>query len=190
MSGSRTFLKGSIASQAAWHKTDPWRKRQGYSHIVSREILCRPSHKPYHNFRWEDHVLRERLRKTYDRRHLPLSNGTITPPPWWSSSCVIPPSWSGTESHNSSNTTARPTPDRNPSPVHKNVLEWDSDEEEWIASTKGTEMPLAAPAAPTRPQKKKNKKRDRDTSTERPVVKQRRSDHARAKPRRSPRKKK
>ena len=189
MSGSRTFLKGSIASQAVWHKTDRWRKRQGYSHIVSREILRRPSHKPYHNFRWEDHVLRERLRKTYDRRHLPLSNGTITPPPWWSSSCVIPPSWSGTESHNSSNTTARPTPDRNPSPVHKNVLEWDSDEEQWIASTKGTEMPLAAPAAPT--EKKKNrKKRDRDTSTERPVVKQRRSDHARAKPRRSPRKKK
>ena len=182
MSGSRTFLKGSITSQALWHKTDAWRKRQWYLHIVSREILCRPSHKPYHNFRWEDHVVRERLRKTYDRRHLPLSNGTMQPPSWWSSLCVIPPSWSGIPvRHNSSNTTARQTPDRNPSSVHKNVLEWDSDEEQWIASTKGTDIPLPAPAAPT-----EKKKRDRNTA-----VKQRRSDHPRSKkPRRSPRKKK
>ena len=126
--GSRAFPRGSIASRAAWEKVEAWMKRQCYF-FIARHHLGKENLKAYNDFRWEDHVLRERLTKTFDKRHLPVSDGRqkVNFP---RNSCPTPASWDdGTVPVRRE---LLPAAVDSSAADNTGALEWDSDAEVWI----------------------------------------------------------
>ena len=125
LAGCKTFPRGSIATRDAWHKVSPWRKRQCYV-FIARHYLGKANLKPYNNFRWSDHLLRERLIKTFDKRHLPLSDGTQTTH-FAATFCASPACWD-----DESVPVRRELLPVTKATAEENNLEWDSDAEVWI----------------------------------------------------------
>ena len=69
-----TMGGGAMNSSESWGKVSPWRKREGYIACV-RYYLERGNLRKWQNFSWRDFQERQSARITFEKRHLPLSDG-------------------------------------------------------------------------------------------------------------------
>lgn len=80
----------SLKSRETWRKVQPWRKREAYIALV-RHVRGRPSYHQWDNFLWSDYLERQKAARTFELRHLPLSNARddnyfehfLSDPPHW-----------------------------------------------------------------------------------------------------------
>ena len=70
------FPKNSLLTQEHWEQIcRAWRKRVTYA-VVSRLLLENENYRSWNLFRWEDYIQRIALIKTFNKRHLPITNGS------------------------------------------------------------------------------------------------------------------
>ena len=71
------FAMGGCAlkTRESWAAVQPWRKREAYISLVCHE-RGHNSYRQWDNFSWEDFLERAQLARTFNTRHLPLSDGT------------------------------------------------------------------------------------------------------------------
>ena len=141
------FKKRSILSKERWHACEAWRKRSCYEYI-SRKILGRPNLQNWNDFCWEDYIERNQFIRTFNKRHLPVTNGTSVLP---QSALPDLPSWANVRAG-----TGRKKQQRKSKPVTRqrpakkassalsatpNKLMWDYSKEMWVRNTMGTLSP-------------------------------------------------
>jgi len=114
-----------------------WRKRQCYIWIA-RYVLEQGNYNAYYNFLWEDHVQRERLIKTFNMRHAPLTDGS-NKSTFARTFVPAEPGWDedGDDSDVNSDIPAS-GPSHDASGPSHTELEWDSDNETWVHPYTGT----------------------------------------------------
>ena len=95
--GGDLHAMGTHAMRSAedWHKVRPWMKREAYIAAV-RTKLGRGSYWQWDHFSWDDYVERQTLTLTFNKRHLPLSDGknhwddgVLSDPPQWGSTLPV-----------------------------------------------------------------------------------------------------
>jgi len=95
--GGDLHAMGTHAMRSAedWMKVRPWMKRESYIAAV-RTKLGRGSYWQWDHFSWDDYVERQTLTLTFNKRHIPLSDGKnhwdnalLSDPPHWSSTVQL-----------------------------------------------------------------------------------------------------
>ena len=67
---------GALSSSASWSAPDrTWRKREAYIALMRHITPDCENYRQWDCFRFKDFVLRQSWGKTFDVRHLPISNG-------------------------------------------------------------------------------------------------------------------
>ena len=164
--GSKQIRNNALATRQSWEDVDIWRKRQCYCFAARHYLKCE-NYQPYHNFLWKDAVQRERLIKTFNVRHRPLTDGsdsshfarTFTP---------AVAGWDDGNPESDGDTRWDAPAAAQPAPTQ----EWDSDQEEWVPSTTGTTVsqPQQSTLQKRRKQKRKvSKKRRRSAEIAEPA---------------------
>ena len=84
----------AMRSKEDWSGTRKWMKREAYI-AAARHKLGRGSYHQWDHFEWSDYCEREALSLTFEKRHLPLSTGSMS---WPDELVVNPVRWSETKS--------------------------------------------------------------------------------------------
>ena len=157
-------MKNSCLSKEKWHRVDSWRARECYTYIA-RKIFQRPNLRRWNDFDWDDYLERVHFKTTFDKRHLPILNGTETVT---QDELKDPSSWSHVESSSttpekrstvSEHTVAPAIDDKIPEKV------WDFKLQMWVDNTMGSETPDGLQPAVTPEPKKKTKKKRKSSRT-------------------------
>jgi hypothetical protein len=75
MHSVHTMGTKALRSRAYWAKVDPWRKREAYIALVRFLRGLKADYNQWDCFLWCDYTQRKRATVTFNRRHLPLSDG-------------------------------------------------------------------------------------------------------------------
>ena len=131
------FPKNSLLTKEHWHNCDPWRKRVCYLYVC-RLHLQEKNYRHWNNFRWEDYFNRLQLNKTFDARHLPITDGTtpldpknLPDPKSW----LVPPM----PSYRAPVRRKKKPLSRGKKIMPRQSLMWDPRTEKWVQNTMGTE---------------------------------------------------
>jgi len=64
-----------LRSPHYWSTVDQWRKREAYIALARKLLGLINDYRQWDCFLWSDYTLRQKLTKTFNKRHLPVSDG-------------------------------------------------------------------------------------------------------------------
>ena len=73
--GVHTMGTMPLRSRLYWSRVDKWRKREAYIALARYVLGIKTDYKQWDCFRFSDYSLRQRLHRTFNTRHFPLSDG-------------------------------------------------------------------------------------------------------------------
>ena len=129
--------KYALDSEMEWVSVPLWKKRECYI-AFCRWFKKMEPYRKYQFFKWSDYLSRSRMAKTFMKRHLPFTNGSIklvnlVDPSSWSTSAVS--RRKGMRKRKTKKTTCENVPQKAAvasASASTPTKQWDSDTESWI----------------------------------------------------------